>query len=344
MSKYYLLSGLLIEIPNFPKICGFNKNPTVEEKLKTDKEISKKNPSNNITFTPPKNYIFLKLSKTEEIKVIYFDCDIGNFLIKANSRKSAYNIMNIILGFHLIYRNVYIESDTSIYRLQEINKIPKYNWTGKDLIQALDKKIHEWYGDVELCQLMSGFCVIDSSFEELKNFLECFYKDEDSREALEHLLQSAQIFDYFPNSSYYHFHYRRDVKWDSKAVYVKKYFEDKITYETAFLAAFKGIERFFRVTQINKNNLKNVFRKIPYSNIKPETKYKRYFEIFSGYKKNITYLDLIGHFLNLRNVTAAHGNKKILKEYMINEFNIFEIQLFLTILLKGVFNQYKSIT
>lgn len=344
MSKYYLLSGLLLEIPNFPKIYGFDKNPTVEEKVKTYKEISEKDPHNNITFTAPKNYTFLKLSKTEEIKVVYFDCDIGNFLIKANSSESAYNIMNIILGFHLLYRNVFIEPDISIYRLQEINKIPKYSWTVNDLMNALDEKIHYWYDEVASFKLTSGFKVIDSSFKELKAFLECFYEDNDSREALEHLMQSAQVFDYFPNSSYYHFHYSRDLKLESKSVYIKKYFEDKITYETSFLAAFKGIERFFRVTQINKNNLKNIFRKIPYDNMTPETKYKRYFEIFLGYKKNIKYLDLIDHFLALRNITAAHGNKKIQKKYIINEFNIFEIQLFLMILINEVFNHYKSIT
>ena len=341
MSKYYLLSGLILEIPNFSKIYGFDKKPTIEEKLNTYKEIYENDP-NFSTFITPKNYTFLKLSKTEEIKVVYFDCDNGNFLIKANSRESAYNIMNIILGFHLLYRNVYIEPDISIYRLQEINKIPKYNWTVNDVINALDKKIHDWYEEEESFKLTSGFVVIEASFEELKVFIKCFYEDNDSREALEHLMQSVQVFDYFPNKSYYDFHYSRDVKWDNRVVYIKKYLEDKITYETAFLAAFKGLERFFRATQIKNKNLNKIFQKIPYKDIKPQTKYKRYFEIFSGYKKNINYLDLIEHFLNLRNITAAHGNKKVLKEYTINEFNIFEIQLFLTILINEVFDQYKS--
>ncbi len=62
--------------------------------------------------------------------------------------------------------------------------------------------------------------------------------------------QSAQVFGYFPNLSYHYSHYSRDVKWNNKLVYIKKYLEDKITYETAFLAAFKGIERFFRVMQV----------------------------------------------------------------------------------------------
>jgi len=52
-------------------------------------------------------------------------------------------------------------------------------------------------------------------------------------------------------------------------------------------------------------------------------------------------LDLIEHFLVLRNTTAAHGNRKIPKKYLINEFNIFEIQLFLTILINKIFNKYK---
>ena len=250
MSKYYLLSGLLIDIPNFPRIYGFDKKPTIEEKIKTYKEIFGKDTHNNFTFSPPKNYTFLKLSKTEETKVVYFNCDTGNFLIKADARESAYKIANIILSFHLLYRHVYIEPDISIYRLQEIKKIPKYDWTIDDVIGALDKKIHYWYDEEESFKLTSGFGVLESTYDELKLFIECFYKDDDARETLEHLLQSAQVFDYFPNSSYYHFHYSRDVKWDSRAVYIKKYLEDRITYETAFLAAFKGLERFFRFNQM----------------------------------------------------------------------------------------------
>ena len=183
MSKYYLFSGLLLEIPNFSKIYGFDEKPTIEEKIEAYKEFSEKDPHNNVTFTTPKNYTFLKFSKSEEVKVVYFNGDTGNFLIKANSRESAYKIMNIILGFHLLYKNVVIEPDLSIYRLQEINKIPQYNWTTMDVIKALDKKIHYHYGDAESCALTSGFGVFDSTFKELRIFLECFYRDDDSRES-----------------------------------------------------------------------------------------------------------------------------------------------------------------
>jgi len=250
MSKYYLIPGLILEISNFSKIHGFDKKPTIEEKVKIYEKIFEKNTHNKFTFPPPKNYTFLKLSKTEEIKVVYFDCYTGNFLIKADSRESAYNIMNIIFGFHLLYSHVCIEPDISIYRLWEINKIPNYSWTVEDVINALDKRIHSWYDEEESFKLTSSFDIFESTFDELKLFIKCFYNDDDSREALEHLMQSAQVFGYFPNSNYYRSHYSHDVKLNNKLVYIKKYLEDKITYETAFLAAFKGIERFFRVTQV----------------------------------------------------------------------------------------------
>ena len=341
MSKYYLLSGLLLPMKSSPAIHGFNKKPTIEDKQKAYIEFAELEIQDYKNFTAPKNYTFLKLSKKDEIKVVYFEYDIGNFLIKASSRESAYKIANIIYGFHCMYREWVPSSDNSIYKLQEIDKIPKYDWKINNVIDALDMKIHYWYGDAEGCKMQSGFEVSNFTHDELKIFLECFYKDDNAREALDHLLKSVQIFGGVPNPSYYKFHYAPDRKLESRSMLNKKHFEDKITYESSFIAAFKGIERFFRVSQIKKSEINKIFRNIIYKNILPGTVYKRYFEIFSGYKKRINYAELIDHFLILRNATAAHGNRKNQKDNLIIEDNILEIQLFLTELINKVFDQYK---
>lgn len=50
MSKYYLLSGLLLDIPNFSRIGGFDKNPTIEEKIEAYNIFAKH--QNKIVTTP----------------------------------------------------------------------------------------------------------------------------------------------------------------------------------------------------------------------------------------------------------------------------------------------------
>ncbi|GAI82513.1 unnamed protein product [marine sediment metagenome] len=108
------------------------------------------------------------------------------------------------------------------------------------------------------------------------------------------------------------------------------------------MKSFKGIERFFNVAQIRKGRINNIFRNITCEDVLPNTIYTRYFEIFSGFKKQIKYKDLIEHFLELRNSVAAHGNLKDPKRKIIIEDNIIEIQFFLQELLEKAFNPYRN--
>jgi len=105
MSKYYFLSELILPMRESNTIYGFNKNPTIKEKQKACKEFAKHDKKGHINSAPPQNYSFLKLSKTDKIRVVYFEYDKGNFLIKSNSRESAYKIARIIYGFHYLYRS-----------------------------------------------------------------------------------------------------------------------------------------------------------------------------------------------------------------------------------------------
>jgi len=342
MSKYYLLSGLILPMRESDTLHRFSKRISIREKQKAYEEFATHDIHSNVNSTPPQNYTFLKLSKTDEVRVVYFDYDFGNFLIKTNSRISAYNIANIIYGFHCLYRSWVPNPDSSIYALQEINRIPKYDWTIKNVIGALDEKIHSWNGDPESCEMKSGFEVSNFTHDNLKIFLSFFYKDIDAREVLDYLLKSIQICGGVPNASYYQFNYILDRKSESRAVLNKRYFEHRITYETSFITAFKGIERFFKVAQIKKSRINNIFRNITCEDVLPNTIYTRYFEIFSGYKKQIKYKDLIEHFLELRNSVAAHGNLKDPKRKIIIEDNIIEIQFFLQELLEKAFSPYEN--
>jgi len=341
MSKYYLLSRLILPMRESGTLHGFGNNESIEKKQKAYEEFAGFDNNSIVGNSPPQNYTFLKLSKTDEIKVVYFDYDCGNFLIKTNSRRSAYSIANIIYGYHCLYRSWVPDPDTPIYFLQEIKRIPKYNWTITDVIAALDEKIHSWYGVPESCAMKAGFEVSNFTHEDLKIFLTFYYRNFDAREVLDYLLKSIQICGGVPNESYYHFNYILDRKEESRTVLNKRYFEHRITYETSFITAFKGVERFFKVAQIRKKEINNIFRNISYEDISPDTIYTRYFEIFSGHKKQIKYRKLIEHFLELRNSVAAHGNLKDPKRKIIIEDNIIEIQFFLQELLEKVLKPHR---
>lgn len=342
MAKYYLVADLLLPALKTEASIYFGSKMSIKDKEIEYKKYAKSSLPNFKKFQPPKNYRFLKLSEKDEIKVVYFEFDIGCFLIKTNNKKSAYKILDIIYGFHALYREHVPNTDAIIYKLQEIKKIPRYTWTIKNVKEALDKNVHYNYGDAELCAMQSGLKVDNYTHENLKMFLKFLYNNNDVRETLNHLLKSIQIFGGIPNGSYYQFHYRPDKESESRLEKEKKSLENKTTYEISFVAAFKGIERFFKVNDINTKNITKIFNNIKYKNIKRNSTYTRYFEIFSGKDEKIKYSDLIANFLILRNVAGAHGNKKIPENFMITDESCLEIQCFLTTLINSAFDEFKK--
>lgn len=66
-----------------------------------------------------------------------------------------------------------------------------------------------------------------------------------------------------------------------------------------------------------------------YQEIRPQTRYRRAYEAFSGYSKYVSFSDLISHFLEIRNAVAAHTNPSLPPRFLISQDSIFEIQLFL---------------
>ena len=124
-------------------------------------------------------------------------------------------------------------------------------------------------------------------------------------------------------------HYRADRSAMSRSQLGKIYLENCHRFETAFVAAFKGIERYFRVNQIKEDRIERLFRNIKYDGVTFGSTTRRIFEIFSGFPKKTSYGELIAHFLRIRNAVAAHGNREPPKELVVSEDSILEIQSFL---------------
>ncbi len=249
-------------------------------------------------------------------------------LIKSNSRREAYSLANAIRGIIGIFYGYMPDSDPYRYFLEELHKIPNASWKESDFVNSLagvEIRDSAYLG----LKLEDGWVLFGHISEEMAGFVKTIYNDSDLLDAMNYLLESNFLFEGTMASSYYHCHYRHDRKEMPKWKLEKSYFEKRLRYELAFLAAFKGIERYFKVNGFRKSEIPSLFCRITYKNVSFSTVYTRYHEIFSGCSKKVRYGELLAHFLLMRNVVAAHGNRKPPKTFLISADNIFEIQLFL---------------
>ena len=294
---------------------------------------------------------FLALPKTSRLfevepgivlYVAYYDVDVGHFVIGSASRSKAYQLATILRAMFSLFHGWQPDDRTGHYFLQELKRLPRPDWDENRMLAELREFNYGIFDDF-IYELRRGYHVMHDAYTRAPNFIKQTWGKIDIIEALDHLLESRFLFCGFMVGSYYVCHYANDRRavpgWELE----KRYFESRYRYETAFVAAFKGIERFFGVNQIRKNNLEAVLETRTAFGISPETRYTRYHEIFSGHEKHGTYKDLLSHFLNLRNIVAAHGNKNPPERAKLIEDNVFEIQMFLLELLsKAIYADEKE--
>jgi len=320
MRTYYLLLGYLI--PVYISHEGYYRLHT------NIPEHNKREYYESVNVSLPRNYTLLKVDGLE-LKVVYHNVDEGHLLIKAPSRREAYSVANAIRGLLSNLEGLFPDDRGDTFFLQELTKVPKPNWLKEDLIKSLKTSL-SYPPDIfwEL-ELQKGYVVDKDTLNNLVKFLPFIIRDTDLRESLDHLLESRFLVCGFMTGSYYTCHYRTDRFAISRSQLEKIYLEKCHRFETAFVAAFKGIERYFRVNQIKEDGIERLFRNIKYDGVAFGTPTRRIFEIFSGLSTKTSYGELIAHFLRIRNAVAAHGNREPPRELVVSEDNILEIQSFL---------------
>lgn len=333
MRTYYLLLGYLI--PVYIANKGYiHLRPEISERDKREYYKS-------MNMTLPENYTILKEGRLE-LKVVYYNVDEGRLLIKAPSRREAYSLASAIRGLLSNLRGLFPDDRSDTFFFQELTKVPKPNWSKEDLIKSLKANL-TYPNDMFLEEeLIKGYAVDRDTLVDLVKFLPFMIRDRDLRESLDHLLESRFLIYGFMTGSYYMSHYRADRHALSRSQLEKQYLENRHRYETAFVAAFKSIERYFRVNQIKEDRIERLFRKIKYDGVTFDSKTRRLFEIFSGFPKRTSYRELIAHFLRIRNAVAAHGNREPPKELVVSEDSILEIQSFLWELIWKALNSYAN--
>jgi len=331
MGTYYLLLGYLI--PVYTSHGGsIHLRPEIPER-------DKRQYYENMNMPLPKNYTLLKEGRLE-LKVVYYNVDEGQLLIKAPSRREAYSVANAIRGFLSNVEGLFPDDRGGTYFLQELTKVPQPNWSTEDVIKSLKANLtypHDVFLEEELTK---GYVVDRDTLINLVKFLPSLIRDTDLRESLGHLLESRFLVCGFMTGSYYTCHYRADRSAMSRGELEKIYLENCHRFETAFIAAFKGVERYFRVNQIKEDRIDRLFRNIKYDGVTFNSTYKRHFEIFAELPENTSYGELISHLLKIRNAVAAHGNKQPPKDLIVSEDSILEIQEFLAELISKALISY----
>ena len=154
-----------------------------------------------------------------------------------------------------------------------------------------------------------------------------------------HLENSYCLYWGFMVGSYYEYHYRRERESVRPYEMEKRYLENRIEYDLAFLSAFRGIETLLEKSNINKFEIPKHLKRIDakYGTNFTDNKYTSFHEVFSGGNRKRTYVDAIENFLKLRNAVAAHGNLK--PPFILMEDQVMEIQHFLRNMLSQVLNK-----
>lgn len=328
MRRYYLLMDYTV--PVFTD-CGdghVSMTGPLQSRGQDKREFYRKDPRVPL----PKTARMLEVEPGVVLYVAYYDVDVGHFVIGSESRRKAYQVATILRALFSLFCGWQPDDRSGHYFLQELKRLPRPDWDEKRMLEELQELNYGLFDDF-VHELRHGFHVMHDTYERVPDFIRRTWGSLDFIEALDHALESRFLFCGFMVGSYYTCHYSRDRRVMPDWEIEKRYFENRYRYETAFLAAFKGIERFFGVNQIRKNNLDSILRKRTDLGIQPATAYKRLHEIFSGHAQDVTYRELVSHFLDLRNIVAAHGNRNPPEKAQLIEDNVFEIQLFLMELL-----------
>lgn len=340
MSRYYLLMDYTVPIFTDYGNGHISMTGPLKDSSEEKAEFYRENP--HIPF--PRTKRILDLERDLKLYVAFYDVDVGHFVIKARSRRNAYKLATILRALFSFFYGWQPDERSGHYFLQEIKRLPQPDWDDKRMLAEL-QEVNYGVSEHLIYELRHGYSVMERAYSEVPSFITRIWGNTDLIEALDHMLESRFLFCGFMVGSYYLCHYAKDRKFVPKWEMEKRYFENRFRYETAFIAAFKGIERFFGVNNVKKHKVDAIVNRCSHLGITPDTVYTRYHEIFSGHNQKLTYRELICHFLQLRNIVAAHGSRKPPAGAKLIEDNIFEIQLFLMELIcKAIYGREDPIT
>lgn len=274
----------------------------------------------------PADFTLTRLTSDLYVRVVYDSRDVGFFLLRASNLENAYELAWSIYGYLATFHGVLPKSEKFGLALKELKNVPPKGWTERELVSAF-RDSNTLAPEFEIGDFRGGQ-FLTSELDVMPNYVKAIYSNRVIREALAHLTQSYTLFYGHMTPGFYHYEYRLErIKWTQR--YLRKlYLENRPRYEIAYVAAFKAIERFVAGGDIKKQEVNSKLDRLPYKSINSTTAYTRWHEIFLGLPCDITYGEIIRHFLDIRNAVGAHANERPPKKFTLTEDHLYEIQNF----------------
>jgi hypothetical protein len=224
--------------------------------------------------------------------------------------------------------------------LTELPKKPHGDMTMRDLASLILGRDRGIAPEDELLMplLQSGTCLNHIQIREACMVVKNALVTPRLADALLHLEYSYSLVWGFMVGSYYEAHYSRDRRSIPRYELEKRYLENRLRYDTAFVSAFRGIEALLGKPQLKKGKVASLFAALDeeFGTHLKSTPYRSWHEVFSSRKRWWESHELVEHYLRLRNAVSAHGNTSppnVVMEDQVLEIQYFLRHLLLTILL-----------
>jgi hypothetical protein len=260
------------------------------------------------------------------VSVCFWNTGHGVFAIRSSSRRVAYDVVNALWGFATLAYG-FEPMDGSQQLLYELDRMPDPSWSDDQLLEALARhnRVGEYY---TLNDLTVGPALEHHRLVAIRDNIGPLLEIRALHESLQHLRASRQLFHGHMVGSYYELHYARDRRETHWRQIERSYYEQKTLFELAFVSAFKAIERLLGANHFRASDIRRLVTDASYLGVTPSTRYRRFHEIFRGFRKFVTVEEMVRHLLILRNATAAHANSTPPRHLMLSEDNVYEIQNF----------------
>lgn len=316
MSGYYLFSELIV--PTVRDIDG-RFHPVLFDS--SNGRVGRERYFAQYNIPRQEDYTLVTIGRSASVRVVFLDFDRGNLVIAAKSRRQAYDIADSVRGYLCLIGRAG-ERVYNTFLLLETRRLPRSTWSEDQLLKAL-QEIEPQADHMELAALQSGHTLMGDDLIRLPRFIPFVHKTHPVREALRHLFESLTLFDGFVALHFLHDYREHSRRWDEK-----RYFENRLRYELAFVSAFRAVEAFFGVTDIKQNEVRSMLNAHPSTAIRSNTGYRLAIPIFGGRRVRTNYADVVGYFLKVRNAAAAHANRGAPPHLQATEKVLMQIQIF----------------
>jgi hypothetical protein len=317
--KYFILKGLLPEpIQGAPSFGGYVPRNR-EQRIAFWRETGRELPCEG-------EHCFLRIAGVGRVSIFVYDVFDAILIIAAPSQEKAYSLAMPFRAFTTIYHGN-PPDDSSDESLIELVAKPSPTQTITD-IARLYRQIWETRVDPDLLVpvLRSGPVLFLDQVRQACDFVRAVLPSKRLTLCLLHLERSHLLFYGFMTSSFYHYHYSRDRRAETKYVRCKKYLEGRTRYDLAFLSCFRAIEALLGTANLKQSE---IARRVTDLDRMFETsfaskRWRSYHEVFSSNRKWWRFPELIAQYLTIRNAVAAHGNLK--QPFYLGEDQVLEIQ------------------